>query len=183
MTMITAEMIKAARLAYWTEVHHGGGYGDVKPYEAAISAALALLPGEPVAVKALEWSDAAEPNDAHPVGAGDGNTYVPNYYGSSDARLDRQAIEIIEELESELAEALGFASVAQRANKDLSDLLIENGVLVPQKTTMDDILREQLEKPNFPRIPKTSSPNPLPEQIANIGKEGGSVDNPIGKRG
>ncbi|WP_234907379.1 hypothetical protein [Rhizobium rhizogenes] len=27
------------------------------------------------------------------------------------------------------------------------------------------------------------APNPLPEQIANIGKEGGSVDNPIGKRG
>ncbi|NLS19853.1 hypothetical protein HGP16_25270 [Rhizobium sp. P40RR-XXII] len=47
MNMITPEMIEAARHAYWTEIHHGSGYGDAKPYEAAIAAALALLPGEP----------------------------------------------------------------------------------------------------------------------------------------
>jgi hypothetical protein len=37
------EAIDAARHAYWTEIHHGSGYGDVKPYEAAISAALPHL--------------------------------------------------------------------------------------------------------------------------------------------
>ncbi|OCJ12518.1 hypothetical protein A6U86_05705 [Rhizobium sp. AC27/96] len=110
-------------------------------------------------------------NGAHPVGAGDGKTYVPNYYGSSDQRLDRQAIEVIEELEAKLAEAEGFAMIVRKANGDLSDLLIENGILVPQRPTMEDILREQLENPNSPRLPKSSYANR---------SEGGFVSNAKG---
>jgi hypothetical protein len=46
--------IKAARDAYWSETHHGSGYDDSKPYEAAISAYLSSIGGvvcqrEPVA--------------------------------------------------------------------------------------------------------------------------------------
>lgn len=40
---ITEAMIEAARAAYWTEAHSGGGYGD-KCYEAAIQAALSEAP-------------------------------------------------------------------------------------------------------------------------------------------
>ncbi|RVG08558.1 hypothetical protein CN234_17400 [Sinorhizobium meliloti] len=36
---ITAEMVQAAKNAYWAEVHNGSGYGD-KCYEAAIASAL-----------------------------------------------------------------------------------------------------------------------------------------------
>lgn len=34
-------------------------------------------------------------NGAHKVGAGDGNTYVPETYGPSDAKLDRQAADLL----------------------------------------------------------------------------------------
>lgn len=40
---VTAAMVDAAKAAYWTEAHSGGGYGD-KCYEAAIQAALSAAP-------------------------------------------------------------------------------------------------------------------------------------------
>ncbi|TCU34027.1 hypothetical protein [Rhizobium azibense] len=40
---VTADMVEAAKAAYWTEAHSGGGYGD-KCYEAAIQAALSAAP-------------------------------------------------------------------------------------------------------------------------------------------
>ncbi|KSV78959.1 hypothetical protein N182_18345 [Sinorhizobium sp. GL2] len=40
---ISKEAIEAAKAAYWTEAHNGGGYSD-KCYEAALTAALPFLP-------------------------------------------------------------------------------------------------------------------------------------------
>ncbi len=45
MTVQHETAIKAARDAYWSEVHHGGGYDDSKPYEAAIAAYLSSIGG------------------------------------------------------------------------------------------------------------------------------------------
>ena len=67
--------IKGARDAYWSEIHHGSGYDDSKPYEAAISAYLSSIGGvvchrEPVAYACSTrpnhlWS-AAQFNNADP---------------------------------------------------------------------------------------------------------------------
>ena len=70
-----------------------------------------------------------------------------------------EAADRIEELEAELAEAKGFAAITQKANAALAEIMIKEGVLVPHGPTMEDILREQLERPNFPRLPKSSYAN------------------------
>jgi len=128
-------------------------------------------------------------NGAHPVGAGDGNTYVPNYYGASDARLDLQAIEVIEELEQQL-------SSAREANRKLHrraqigeglfatvkfdlEMWITTLSSPPRDTSswifryalrhMERRVRRYREKI---RALSESSPNPLQEQRDNIGKEG-----------
>ena len=45
MITITDEMVANAKTAYWHEVHNGGGYSD-ECYRAALTAALAVAPGE-----------------------------------------------------------------------------------------------------------------------------------------
>lgn len=128
-------------------------------------------------------------NGAHPVGAGDGNTYVPNYYGASDARLDSQAVEVIEELEQKLFEAWDANRKLHRRAQfgeglfetvkfDL-EMWLTTLSSPPRDTSswlfryalrhMERSVRRYHEKI---RALSESALNPLQEQTANIGKEG-----------
>ncbi|WP_322884209.1 hypothetical protein U8C35_07575 [Sinorhizobium medicae] len=85
MTDITPEMIEAAKSAYWSEVHHGGGYSD-KCYAAAIQAALCLL-DKPEAVEATSPQSNVVGDPVVPITTG-----MPEVRVSLIARAVRQSL-------------------------------------------------------------------------------------------
>ncbi|MGN6776948.1 hypothetical protein [Rhizobium sp.] len=108
-------------------------------------------------------------NGAHPVGGGDGNTYVSSSYGPNDARLDRQAVEVIDELERQLAECRRealeeAAKIAEDEDGKITHWGEDRNTKVAQ-TTARAIAAAIRALPD-------STPTPLQEQNANFGKEG-----------
>lgn len=62
MTTTHETALSAARDAYWAEIHHGSGYDDTKPYEAAISAYLSSIGGIVCAREPVAYACSSRPN-------------------------------------------------------------------------------------------------------------------------